>query len=228
MADRASETVCVEWGRRVAAEYAVCLLAQDFAQRLTMFAAPPDLIEAALQMALDELEHARLAQRVCEAAGGEPVVTFDPAAFAVGRSSLPAVHIAVVAVPNLCLGETLALRIVHELRNNATVPLARAALDRVVRDEPRHAALGWETLDWLLGTPTEAVVREAIENELPAWLATFRDSFAGPQVEPHLLRLAPDDLDWGSASAETQQAIFEETIERDWRARLARRGFRMP
>ena len=122
-------------------------------------------------MALDELEHARLAKGVCEAAGAEGEVSFDPHAYAIGTSTHPAVHVAAVAVPNLCLGETLALRIAHRLRANATVPAACAALDRVVRDEPRHGALGWETLDWLLDTPTEAAVRDAVEDSLPTWVA---------------------------------------------------------
>jgi hypothetical protein len=131
-------------------------------------------------------------------------------------------------VPNLCLGETLALRIVHHLRGNAIEPRARAALDRVVRDEPRHAALGWETLDWLLDSPSEDAVRQNIETELPTWIMSLRDSFAGPNVEPHLLDLAPDDFDWGLASPDTHRAIFEQTLEKDWQPRLSRRGFQLP
>jgi hypothetical protein len=228
MSALASGTVRIEWGRRVAAEYAVCLLAQDFAQRLTEFAAPPDLIEGALKMALDELEHARLAKKVHETAGADEVVTFDPTTFLIATSADPAVHIAAVAVPNLCLGETLALRIVHHLHGNAIEPRARAALDRVVRDEPRHAALGWETLDWLLDSPSEHAVRENIENELPTWITNLRDAFAGPKAEPHLLDLAPDDFRWGLAPPDTHRAIFEQTLQKDWQPRLARRGFQLP
>ena len=119
------------------------------------------------------------------------------------------------------------MRIAHQLHANATAPPACAALDRVVRDEPRHAALGWETLDWLLDTPTEAAVRDAIEQSLPVWVAGLRDSFAGPQVEPHLLNVLPHDLAWGLATPQTQRAIFEETLERDWLPRLARRDLQL-
>jgi hypothetical protein len=97
----------------------------------------------------------------------------------------------------------------------------------VVLDEPRHAALGWETLDWLLGGPSGDVVREAVERELLGWLEMWRNSFAGPEVEPHLIDLESDDLIWGLASPDTQRAIFEQTFERDWVPRLARRGFQI-
>jgi hypothetical protein len=177
-------------------------------------------------MALDELEHARLARRVCAAAGSVGAVAFDPSAYIIDTSPEPAAHIAAVAVPNLCLGETLAVRIAHRLRSSAEVPLARIALDRVVGDEPRHAALGWETLDWLLGPPSGEAVREFIEGNLPRWVATLRDSFAGPYVEPHLVDLGADELVWGLASPQVQRAIFEETVERDWMPRLSRRGIR--
>lgn len=221
----APRAVRLEWPRRVAAEYAVCLLAEDFAQRLTRFGAPAELVQGALQMALDELEHARLARQVCDEAGVRGPVAFDLDTYGVDAAPDPACHIAAVAVPNLCLGETLALRIVHRLRANATVGVARGALDRVVADEPRHAALGWTTLDWLLDLPDGRGVRESIERELPRWAAALRGSYAGAYVEPHLAALGPADTAWGLASPELHRAVFEETVERDWAPRLARRGF---
>jgi hypothetical protein len=227
MTTSASDTVRLEWERRVAAEYAVCLLAQDFAQRLTVFAGPPELIEGALWMALDELEHARFAQRVCKAAGSGGAVTFQPQAFAVDASPDPIMHIAAIAVPNLCLGETLALRIVNRFNDNADVAVVCEALERVVGDEPRHVALGWATLDWLLELPTGGAVRDAIQRDLPRWFTSLRDSFAGPIVEPHLIEVAPADIAWGLASANVQREVFEETIQRDWIPRLARRGLQL-
>ena len=219
-----SEAVCVEWARRVAAEYAVCVMAQDVAQRLTLIAAPPDLIEGALRMALDAAgtrtprTSAVRRDRVDGSCRVRKAYVFD-------TSPEPAVHVAAIAVPNLCLGETLALRIVHRLRRNAEAPAARAALDRVVADEPRHVALGWETLDWLLELPAGESVRRAVERDLPGWVATLRDSFAGPCPQPHLAGLTPEDIAWGLASPDVQREIFEEVVEQDWKPRLGRRGF---
>jgi hypothetical protein len=221
----ASATVRTEWQNRVAAEYSVSLLAQDYAQRLTMFGAPPELIEQALHMALDELAHARHAAAVCEVAQARGDVVFDPATYAIESASDAAVNVAVVAVPNLCLGESLALRMVHRLRENALVPEACAALDRVIADEPRHTALGWETLDWLLELPQADVVHDAVTRELPRWLDILRASFAGPHPRPHLATVSDEDCTWGLARIEDYRVVFDETMERDWKPRLARRGF---
>ena len=223
----ATDAVRTEWQARVAAEYAVCAVAQELARRLTLFGSPPELIEQALTMALDELAHARLAAEVCAASGAQGAVIFDPDEFAVETAEHPAVNIAVAAVPSLCLGETLALRLIHHLRDNARVDAARRALDRVVADEPRHAALGWETLDWLLDGPDAEVVRDAVEHALPRWVDTLRGSFAGPVPEPHLGSLGDGDLLWGLAPVGDYRAVFEETVERDWKPRLARRGFHL-
>lgn len=51
-----------------------------------------------------------------------------------------------------CLGETVAVRLFKRLREGATVPVARAALDRVLTDEVRHRDFGWLLLEWLTQT----------------------------------------------------------------------------
>lgn len=215
----------LEWRRRVAQEYAVCSLAQDFSRRLTQVGAPASLIEGALLMALDELEHAVLAQEVAEELGSAEPVSFDQDSFKVYRSDDPVVDLTFVAVSNLCLGETLAVRVSHGLRNNATVAVARAALDRVVSDEPRHAALGWQTLDWVLNGPESSTAQEAVSNNLETWISDYRDAFAGAIPEPHLRDLGSADLAWGLATTDFHRRAFETTLAHDWAPRLARRGF---
>jgi hypothetical protein len=201
-------------------------LTQDFSRRLTQVGAPASLIEDALLMALDELEHAVLAQEVAEELGSLGAVPFDQDSFKVHRSDDPIVDLASVAVSNLCLGETLAVRVSHGLRNNATIQVAKSALDRVVSDEPRHAALGWHTLDWLLDGPEAATVRETVSANLNTWIADYRDAFAGTEPEPHLSDLGPADLAWGLATIEFHRETFETTLARDWAPRLARRGLK--
>ncbi len=221
----ASDAVRTEWQRRVAAEYSVSAFAQDFAHRLTMFGAPPDLIEGALVTAIDELTHARLAADVCTAVEATGAVVYDPDAFYDFRAADPAENIAVAAVPSLCLGETLALRLQHHLRDNATEPVACIAIDRVLADEPRHAALGWTTFDWLLDLPQGDAVGDAIERSLPSWVDALRDAFAGDRPEPHLVDVTDADRAWGLAPASEFKSIFDTTVERDWIPRLERRGF---
>lgn len=220
----ASDAVRVEWQGRVVTEYAVSAFAQDYALRLTMLGAPPELIEDALHMALDELAHARDATAVADAAGADGTRVFDPFTFTHEHDAHPALHVAFAAVPSLCLGEILALRVIHHLRASTTVHAAQTALDRVIADEPRHAALGWATIDWLLDSPYADDVRAGVERELPRWFATLRASYAGPVPQPHLAQVSDEDRAWGLAPVEEYAKIFEETVERDWLPRLARRG----
>ena len=176
-------------------------------------------------MALDELEHARLARDVSQFAGAPAQVVLDPAMLVFEASTDVVESIAVLIVPSLCLGEILAVRLTHELRANARVPAAQGALDRVLADEPRHAALGWETLDWLLSLPRADTTRRWLEMRLPGWVASIQDSFVAARAETHLRQLADEDLVWGLVHPARQEAIVAETLERDWRPRLARRGF---
>jgi len=221
----ASEAARIDWPRRVATEYAVSAFAQDLALRLTMFGAPATFIEQALHMALDELAHATDAAAVSAAAGATTTPVFDPATFAYEREADPAFDIAVAVVPSLCLGEVLALRIIHHERAGAREPVVVAALDRVVHDEPRHAALGWQALDWLLDSPRGADVHAYVARRLPAWVEQLRRDYAGEAPLPHLAAVTDEDRAWGIAPVGEIHDIFHTTVERDWLPRLARRGF---
>ena len=224
MTVRPSDAVRIDWQRRVAAEYAVSAFAQDLALRLTMFGAPADLIEQTLTMALDELAHATGAAEVAAKAGATGSSVFDPSDYLYETDADPALHIVVAAMPSLCLGETLALRIVRHMHAGARVPVARAALDRVVRDEPRHAALGWEMLDWLLDSSHGSAVRACVERELPRWSEQLHAGFAGEHPEPHLLDLTDDDRAWGLTPVDEVRTNYATTVERAWLPRLHRRG----
>ena len=66
-----------------------------------------------------------------------------------------------------CVGESVAVPLFRMLRERCSVPIARRALDRVMRDEPRHRQFGWDVLDWLLLGDEVSVLRLA-SRELPA------------------------------------------------------------
>ncbi len=222
---RMSSAAAVEWQRRVAAEYAICWLSQEVAQRLTLIGAPPELIHDALVMALDELEHARLAATVAAALGVRQPSVFDPDAFIVEQAPTAAANLAVVIVPSLCLGETLAIRLNQLQYGKAEHVEARQALARAAADEPRHAALGWAILDLLLDNDPTGEARPTIAQRLPRWIASLRAMFDAEHALPHLTELAPADVAWGLADPEESEAAMTRVAEQAWQPRLARRGF---
>src|SRR5690606_29897147 len=84
-----------------------------------------------------------------------------------------------VAVEMFCLGETVAVRLFSRLREQTTVPVARAALDRILRDEVRHREFGWALLAWLLTTPLQQDFRARLTQELPPMLERVRSNYGG-------------------------------------------------
>ena len=121
------------------------------------------------------------------------------------------------------MGETVAVPLFKVLRENCTVPVARRALDRILRDEVRHRDFGWALLDHLLELPLAAQIRELVERELPHMLARTRRSY-GP--EGALGDAIPDlDRDWGLMPAARYRQVLERCVERDYVPRFAARGF---
>jgi hypothetical protein len=89
-----------------------------------------------------------------------------------------------VAVEIFCLGATLAVPLFRDLREGCSVPVARRALDRILRDEVRHRDFGWTLLDWLLDQPMAEALRALVESELPAWFGKLRTSYAPSAKAP--------------------------------------------
>src|SRR5690242_6190589 len=140
----ASDAVRGEWLRRVEAEYRSAAITQHLTLWLLQIGASPDLVRAGLRIAADEIDHAELSHEVFQDAGGT-------AAPALARESLelrrtpgaPLEHdVARIGVEVFCLGETVAVPLFRELRAECTVPGARRALDRILRDEVRHRDFG--------------------------------------------------------------------------------------
>jgi hypothetical protein len=122
-----------------------------------------------------------------------------------------------------CLGETVAVPLFSHFRTQASVPAARAALDRILRDEVRHRDFGWTLLEWLLDGDADGARRALLERELPAM---FRRIEATYGEAPAPGAPAPDDAEraWGLAPAGDYAAILARTVERDYLPRFAREG----
>jgi hypothetical protein len=110
--------------------------------------APPSLIAAANQDALDEIRHAELCFSIARALDGGGV---SPAPFPeAGRAA------------TLPRSRTLALA---KLAGRAEPPALQAALKEIAADEGRHAAHGWAVVSWCLeegGSPVAEALRGAL------------------------------------------------------------------
>jgi hypothetical protein len=213
-----TERVRAEWRARIAAEYTSATITQSYVLWLMQAGAPPDLIDAGLVIVADELVHSRMSHDVYVAAGGT-----EPPALDRGRLGL-ARHAEALeddllssGVRVFCLGETVAVPLFKHLRERCTVPVARDALDRILRDEVRHRDFGWDVLDWLV--EAWPATRERVAEGLPRMFAELDASY-GQVTE---LELTDEERSWGLAPPREYAEILARTHEREWMPRFAAR-----
>lgn len=226
MTDAPSDRVRDEWRRRVEAEYRSAALTADLTSWLIRAGASPDLLTDGLAITGDELEHARLSHQVFLAAGGTATPDIDESTLGLRRSPAPLVDdLARAAVSVFCLGETIAVPLFSHLRAGCTEPVARAALDQIVRDEVRHRDFGWQLFGWLLELDAGERLRRLVVAELPAWFAELESAYgAGRSARLVAAGASPvDDRDraWGLAPASEYAEILERAIGRDFAPRFA-------
>ena len=168
------------WAEAGAVEHASVASFARFTLDLLALGAPPELVRGAQQAALDEVHHAELCFGIASALAGAPV---GPGPLVVEGLSLSTdlVAFAVATAREGAVGETLAAVEAAARRAVATEPAVRAALDTIVADEARHAALAWRTLEWLLEAHGEAV-RPALDAVFAEPPSVEADT---PAVESH-------------------------------------------
>lgn len=223
-APSASARVRGEWARRVQAEYTSCAISTHLSLWLVEAGASPDLIRAAWRVAQDELVHAEQAHAVLSEAAGGLDGPIDRRRLSLPRTpGAPVEHdILRVAVQVFCLGETVAVPLFRQLRARCTVPVARTALDRVLRDEVRHRALGWTLLDWLLATQPEPdrIRRRVAEDLLPLDFLGLMRSYSG-FAEASM----PDaERAWGLMPGDEYAAVLQVAWQRNFQPWFAERG----
>jgi hypothetical protein len=225
-APRATDAVRAEWLRRVEAEYRSAARTQHLGLWLIQIAAPPELIAACLRIVGDEMVHAEMSHAVFRAAKGAaaPKLGRETLALTPGRGALE-LDVLRAGVEIFCLGETVAVRLFKRLRQGCTVPVARRALDRILRDEVRHRDFGWTLLEWLLSTPNEPEFRRVIRAELPGMLGRVRRNYRS-EVTGVDAATAFDAADraWGLMPFGDYAEGVHETFERDYAPRFAELG----
>ena len=206
--------VRAEWRERIAAEYTSAAIAQQVTLWLIQLGAPPDLIDAGLAIVADELAHSRMSHEVYTAAGGSEPPAIDRAALELPRSEDYLLR-AIVRV--FCLGETVAVPLFRHLRERCTIESARAALDRILRDEVRHRDFGWDVLDWIITLDPGAPAR--VSAMLPAMLTEVDACYGATEGDA-----TDTERGWGLSPPREYAAILAATIEKDYRPRFTARG----
>jgi hypothetical protein len=143
------------WAEVAALEHASVASFARFGAQLLALGAPPELVRASKQAALDEIEHARLAYGLASAYGKRAI---GPGQLELRGLSVSASWREVVAglIEEACVGETLGVAEAMAAAESARVPAVRVVLERIADDELRHAQLAWRSLAWLLREADDA------------------------------------------------------------------------
>jgi len=218
-----TDAVRGEWLRRVEAEYRSAAITQHLTLWLIQMGAPPDLVRAGLRITGDELDHAELSHGVFLAAGGKGGPRLERESLALEHNQdAPLEHDVVrTAVEVFCLGETLAVPLFKELREECSVPVAREALDRILRDEVRHRDFGWMLLESLMDHELGPLLRELVVRELPSYFARLRRAYA-PSHGAGRVDMTDAERAWGLMPVALYRSSLEKALERDWVPRFAR------
>lgn len=215
----ATDAVRREWLRRVEAEYRSSAHTQHLTLWLIQLAAPRELIDDGLRIVADELDHAELSAAVCAEAGSTAPAALrqDELQLGVPPGSLE-VRALFATLDVFCLGETVAVPLFTELRRDCTVPVARQALDRVLKDEVRHRQFGWDLLDYLL--ERDPTLTNAARGFLPGAIERLQKRYGqGGATE-----IRPDERAWGLMAPATYREILEATMQKEYEPRLRERG----
>jgi len=180
------EALAQYWARVGTAEHASIAAFARHVTELQRLGAPDTMVKLAVDAVAEEAVHTALAFELASRYAGRPLVPprlppelFDP--------EEPTDHEAVLrrAVVDGCINETLAA---HEAIGNAgrvRDPVVRVALERIARDETRHAELAWAFVAWAASRDPQwrAVVHDAFAHAIPRWPTgpTGRD----PQLVAH-------------------------------------------
>jgi hypothetical protein len=157
--------LAVRWLADARLEHASIAAFARLALQLMAHGAPPDLVMATHEAALDEIEHARLCFALASAYAGERVeaAAFDAAAAMSGAGTLE--ELAIETLYDGCIGETAAALDAGNEAMCATDPVIARVQQQICEDETRHAELAWAILAWCARRGDSALV-ERLGQEL--------------------------------------------------------------
>jgi hypothetical protein len=137
------------WLRDAQLEHASVAAFARFSLQLLALGAPPELIAASHQAALDEVAHAQVCFALASRYAGRAL---GPGELPMPSSLEPAslTDTAVATVREGCVAETIAAHLAYEQLQHASDETAQGALLRIATDETQHAALAYQFVRWAM------------------------------------------------------------------------------
>ncbi len=166
------EWLASAWLKDALEEHASVAAFARFTLHLLSLGAPAHLVMQSQRASLDEIQHAKmcfgLAARYGQHSQGPAALPLD-GAFAVSSFE----DIVRLAAEEGCVGETLGALLAREQLTMATDPAVVQVLERIQRDEQRHAELSWQFVAWAIKMGGPAIARTVQESILHACGATL-------------------------------------------------------
>ena len=219
---RASARVRTEWANRVRAEYGSAALTARVVHGLIATGQPRPMIDTALRIVRDELDHAEISHRTFVALGGEEeALHIDITQLAAPPSNAPVLATLTENILGaFCVGETVAVPLFAAMRACAARPEALEALDRILRDEAVHRAFGWDVLEALTITDPDGVPAFA-SARIEGLIAAARRAYV---VEIAMPPLQAEERAAGLIDLEDYARIFEDCVRDSILPRFAALG----
>jgi hypothetical protein len=216
------------WTEGAFREYCTAAAFARLIEAMLAARAPLDLVGMAGDFVADEMLHAELNARMAMQLGGAAafMVDFDALVPPIDRSRDARMVAVELGVRVACVGEALSVPLLAGTLRATSHPLTGAVLERIVRDEPAHAEVGWRLLEWADGWLDDEgrahlgrAAREAIDDAMPA--ASASRAVDGVTTEGWSVADV-NALGWMEAGDYTM--LCADVLQRDVIAPLARFG----
>lgn len=177
--------VADQWRENGRTEHASVAAFAQLTLELVALGAPPKLVKAAQEDALDELRHTELCFALARRFDGRalspgPFPQLRQLTAPRGPRSLALARLAVQSLVDGALNEGVSAAIIAKLAPRAGSAAIREVLVEIAADEGRHAAHGWDVVEWCLaeGGSSVAAALEGAVLALPVEMVANRSEAA--------------------------------------------------
>ena len=205
------------WLEQTISEYNSSARTVNLAHWMQHIAMSPDLIRNAISIADDEMVHAQLCYTAAMDAGYASALPQDQFSLSLEEVSDDLRYSFLnVLVESYCFGETVAVPLFSAMRKETQEESALAVYDRVLEDEPRHAAFGWLALAWCDEQWSET--RDWLAIIVPSALLAMKDAYVTDEIfNPPL---SEEEHHWGMMDPSQYNEILFKTAKKTFSDRL--------